>query len=233
MNVLITGASRGIGYALAKEFSRNGNSRLFLMSRSESGLNNLREACQKINANVEIVTIPFDIVQLEQEELPEVIKEVHLDILINNAGLLINKPFEDLSAADILRMIQTNLLAPALLIRKSLVNLGGTSHSHIVNIGSMGGFQGSVKFKGLSMYSASKAALASMTECLAEELKAQNIVVNCLALGSVQTEMLEEAFPGYQAPVTSEEMAAFIADFAMNGHRFFNGKVLPVSASTP
>jgi NAD(P)-dependent dehydrogenase (short-subunit alcohol dehydrogenase family) len=105
--------------------------------------------------------------------------------------------------------------------------------SHIVNIASMGGFQGSSKYPGLSCYSASKAALACLTECLAGEFTESGIKVNCLALGSVQTEMLEEAFPGYKAPVDAQEMAEFIADFALKGHKFFNGKILPVAVNNP
>jgi NAD(P)-dependent dehydrogenase (short-subunit alcohol dehydrogenase family) len=97
----------------------------------------------------------------------------------------------------------------------------------------MGGFQGSAKFKGLSAYSSSKSALAGLTECLAEELKEKNIAVNCLAIGAVQTEMLNKAFPGYQAPLKANEMAAFISEFAVNGHKYFNGKIIPVSSSTP
>jgi len=54
-----------------------------------------------------------------------------------------------------------------------------------------------------------------------------------LALGAVQTEMLEAAFPGYQAPVTADEMATFVADFALTGQQLFNGKLIPVSKSTP
>jgi len=97
----------------------------------------------------------------------------------------------------------------------------------------MGGFQGSVKFKGLSYYSASKAAIACLTECLATEFADSGISVNCLALGAVQTEMLNEAFPGYKAPVDSLQMAEYITDFALRGHKVFNGKILPVAMSTP
>jgi NAD(P)-dependent dehydrogenase (short-subunit alcohol dehydrogenase family) len=106
-------------------------------------------------------------------------------------------------------------------------------NGHIVNIGSMGGYQGSVKFPGLSAYSASKAALHTLTECLALELNDLEIKVNCLAIGSAQTEMLETAFPGYQSPVMAFEMGKYIADFAITGHRFYNGKVLPVASTTP
>jgi NAD(P)-dependent dehydrogenase (short-subunit alcohol dehydrogenase family) len=97
----------------------------------------------------------------------------------------------------------------------------------------MGGFQGSAKFKGLSLYSASKGALAILTECMAEEFKEKNINVNCLALGSVQTEMLAKAFPGYKAQSSPAEMAEFIANFALNAYKQINGKIIPVSASTP
>ena len=97
----------------------------------------------------------------------------------------------------------------------------------------MGGFQGSAKFAGLSAYSSSKAAVVGLTECLAEELKDKDIFVNCLAIGAVQTEMLSEAFPGYEAPVSPKQMAEYIFDFAIKGSQFYNGKILPVSSSTP
>ena len=93
--------------------------------------------------------------------------------------------------------------------------------------------QGSAKFPGLTAYSSSKAAIAGLTECLAEELKDKNISVNCLAIGAVQTEMLEEAFPGYKAPLSPKQMAEYIFDFALKGHQYYNGKILPVSSSTP
>ena len=130
-------------------------------------------------------------------------------------------------------MTQINFIAPAELIRLCLPFLGGNQSSHVVNIASMGGFQGSVKFKGLSVYSATKAALASLTECLAAEYAQQKIFFNCLALGAVRTEMLQEAFPGYKAPLNAEEMAGFIAEFAKSGYKFMNGKIVPVSLSTP
>jgi NAD(P)-dependent dehydrogenase (short-subunit alcohol dehydrogenase family) len=156
----------------------------------------------------------------------------HIDILINNAGTLINKSFDAMSADEVNRLFSVNYTAPALLI-KNLLPLLKAGKAHIVNITSMGGVQGSVKFAGLAHYSASKAALAVLTECLAEEYKNDDLVFNALALGSVQTEMLAEAFPNYKAPVTPEQMGAFIANFAINGRAFFNGKIIPVSITTP
>jgi NAD(P)-dependent dehydrogenase (short-subunit alcohol dehydrogenase family) len=105
--------------------------------------------------------------------------------------------------------------------------------SHIVNISSMGGYQGTSKYPGLSYYSASKAALAILSECLAVEFRELGIKVNCLALGSVQTEMFSEAFPGHRASVSAEDMGEFIAEFALTGHKVFNGKILPVAISNP
>jgi NAD(P)-dependent dehydrogenase (short-subunit alcohol dehydrogenase family) len=151
--------------------------------------------------------------------------------LINNAGALINKSFTETGEADFVEMLQSNFLGHVRIIQNLLPLM--PQNAHIVNIGSMGGFQGSVKFPGLAAYSASKAALHTLTECIAQELADRQVKVNCLALGSAQTEMLEKAFPGYDSPVMAFEMGKYIADFALTGHKFFNGKILPVAVTTP
>ena len=175
MDVLITGASKGIGYALAKKFALQDNCTLYVVSRAAKLLADLKAACQVINKKTIVHTIPFDLTTLQTGVLPSELSGVHFDFVVNNAGLLINKTFESYTTEEILGMLSTNFVAPVLLIQKILPYLGGASPSHIVNIGSMGGFQGSVKFPGLSIYSASKAALASVTECLALELSDKNI----------------------------------------------------------
>jgi NAD(P)-dependent dehydrogenase (short-subunit alcohol dehydrogenase family) len=154
-----------------------------------------------------------------------------VDILINIAGFLISKDFLQTTNDEARLIMETNFFGPASLIR--ILKPTMSSGSHIVNISSMGGFQGSAKYKGLSYYSASKAALACLTECLATEFTEFGISVNCLALGAVQTEMLDEAFPGYKAPVDAKQMAEFISGFALTGHKFFNGKILPVALGNP
>lgn len=157
-----------------------------------------------------------------------------VDILINNAAVLVNKPFEDMVAAEVENMFRVNVTSQFEFLQALLPYMGkGQVPTHIVNISSMGGLQGSMKFPGLSAYSASKAALATLTECLAEEFKDKNISVNCLMLGAVQTEMFEEAFPGERTEMTPLLMAAYIRDFALTGANFFNGKIIPVSKSTP
>ena len=236
MNILITGASRGIGKELVAHFAQTvTNATVYACSRNMDELQ--AHAVQLKSKCPSSKVIPLQIDLQNSEGLESFIKLQlncpHLDILINNAGYLVNKPFEDLSYNDALAIVQVNFIGAAQLIRFCLPLLQNASQAHVVNISSMGGYQGSVKFPGLSYYSASKAAIASLTECLAEEYKHTQIAFNALALGAVQTEMLGEAFPGYQAPVKASEMASFIADFALSASRVFNGKVLPVSLTNP
>lgn len=234
MNIIITGASGGIGYETAKYFCQSGNHSIIVIARSREKLVKLQKECHVVNPESTVTPLPFDLSQKDFTEtlIPEIRKVVDsVDILINNAGKLVNKPVKEFTDQDFDSIFEVNVKSPFRLIRDLLPMMN--TESHIVNISSMGGYQGSAKFPGLSLYSASKGALAILTECLAEELKDREIKVNCLALGAVQTEMLSRAFPGYKAPLTSAEMAEFLGDFAVNGHRFFNGKILPVSVSTP
>jgi len=235
MNVVVTGASRGIGVEIVKSFAKAGALKMIGIARNYKQLCELKELCSQFSMT-EFIPLSYDFQQitLNEPKLSGLIKQHmnHIDILINNAGTLINKPFDLISADEINKILTINYLAPALLI-KNLISLLKAGQAHVVNITSMGGYQGSMKFKGLSHYSASKAALASLTESLAEEYKKDGLIFNALALGAVQTEMLAEAFPNYKAPVTPEQMGEFIANFSINGRAFFNGKILPISLSTP
>ncbi len=233
MNIIVTGASRGIGFATVKSLAATGNNKIIAVARSGSKLDNLKNVCRKINPGAEVIPLSVDIGSDDAEKaLLQVINEVgDIDILVNNAGKLINKPFKDLCNSDFDNLFNINVKSVYRVIKILLPFFGG--NAHIVNISSMGGVLGSAKFPGLSLYSASKGAVAILTEALAEEFKDDSIAVNCLALGAVQTEMLEEAFPGYKAPLSAEDMGKYIADFALNGNKYYNGKVLPVSVSTP
>lgn len=227
-NIVIIGGSRGIGSALAESLSQSHN--VLVLARSVEKLVDLKKKCN--TGNLKFGTLDLKAENLKQT-LHNSISECFdsVDILINNAGFLVNKPVLELTPDEINTTLQTNVSG---LLQSCQVTIPFmTNGGHIVNTGSMGGFQGSSKFPGLSIYSASKSAVAGLSECLAEELKELDIQVNCLALGAVQTEMLEEAFPGYQAPITAQEMAEFIADFSLNANKWINGKVIPVSISTP
>lgn len=234
MNIVITGASSGVGFEAVLELILNSDHKVIALARTQEKLKNLYDIAKGLNPECVLYPAQFDIVHDDYPSglVPFIEERMgKIDILINNAGSLINKPFMELSQIDFAEMLQSNLLGHVKMIQHlaPLMN----ENSHIVNIGSMGGFQGSVKFPGLSAYSASKAALHVLTECLAQELAEQKISVNCLALGSAQTEMLEKAFPQFQSPIAAFEMGKYIADFAKTGHKFFNGKIIPVAHNTP
>jgi NAD(P)-dependent dehydrogenase (short-subunit alcohol dehydrogenase family) len=233
MNIVLTGASSGIGFEAALEFTLHTDNKVVCIARSADKLRKLLEIARGINPECTLLPVEFDIVHDSYAALVPFLQQRlgTIDILVNNAGSLINKPFMETTAAELTAMLESNVTGHFNMIQNLLPMMA--SGSHIVNIGSMGGFQGSVKFPGLAAYSASKAALHTLTECLAFELAESGIKVNCLALGSAQTEMLESAFPGYQSPVMAFEMGKYVADFARTGHKFFNGKIIPVAVTTP
>ncbi len=233
MNIILTGASSGVGFEAALEFALRNENKVVCIARSADKLRKLLEIAKGINPDCTLLPVEFDIVKDDYAALAPFLETHlgHVDILINNAGVLVNKPFMDTTPQDFADMLQTNVIGHVNMIQHVVPLM--PKGAHILNIGSMGGFMGSVKFPGLAAYSASKAALHALTECLAFELSEKGIKVNCLALGSAQTEMLEKAFPGYQSPIMAFEMGKYIADFARTGHQFFNGKILPVAVTTP
>ncbi|CAM1357308.1 MULTISPECIES: SDR family NAD(P)-dependent oxidoreductase [Tenacibaculum] len=224
-NVVITGTSRGIGFELAQQFANQGH-QVLALSRNTKPL-------EQINHS-NITTISVDLsneIDIEKAVSFVTTEWKKVDILINNAGKLINKPFEQLTTQDFEEVYRVNVFAVAELTRNLLPFM--QKGSHVITVSSMGGIQGSMKFPGLAAYSSAKGAVITLSELLAEEYKEQQIAFNVLALGAVQTEMLEEAFPGYEAPLSAKEMANYIFDFALTGNKYYNGKVLQVSSSTP
>jgi len=231
MNIIVNGGTRGIGKEIVMLLAKDKKNRILVMGRTASALTRLSSGAK--NRNLSTFMTDLAVFDKNQQAFLKAVTSVmkNVDILINTAGSLVVKEFMKFSNDKAREMMETNFFGPASVIRavQPLMKKG----SHIVNISSMGGFQGSSKYKGLSYYSASKAAISSLSECLAGEFRDSGVAVNCLALGSVQTEMFEEAFPGHKAEVSAKEMAQFIVDFALKGNKFFNGKVLPVAVSNP
>jgi short-subunit dehydrogenase len=231
MFVVVTGASKGIGLEIVKQLAPRPDLTVLAISRTSKELDKLKKTFPNtlhiIKGDITDSSTQKEIISLVKKQTKQV------DVLINNAGLLVNKPFEKIKTDELLAVYSVNVFAPFQLIQLLLPYMGKKQRSHVINIGSIGGVQGSSKFPGLSAYSSSKAAVAGLTECLAEELKTKNISCNCLALGAVQTEMLSHAFPGYKAPLNPEQMASFIVHFSLTGQDYFNGKIIPVSSTTP
>lgn len=223
-NIIVTGTSRGIGYELALKFANAGNQVLAISRKiPKTLLEHQNVTCLSIDLADETA------LQEAANFLSSTWKKV--DAVVHNAGALLLKPFAETTQADFESIYKVNVFAVANLTRICLPYL--QKGSHVVTISSIGGVRGSLKFAGLAAYSSSKGAVITLTELLAEEYKEQGISFNVLALGSVQTEMLNEAFPGYQAPISAEGMAAYIYDFTLNGNKYFNGKVLEVSSTNP
>ncbi|MDY2587424.1 SDR family NAD(P)-dependent oxidoreductase [Winogradskyella aquimaris] len=224
-NIIITGTSRGIGFELVQLFANKGH-HVLALSRNAEPVNKLKLKNVK--------TIAFDLCNNnDYKKVEEFIAAEwnQVDVLINNAGTLLNKPFSETTFQDFEQVYRTNVFGVSEMTRVVLPYM--KRNGHVVTVSSMGGIQGSMKFPGLSAYSSSKGAVITLSELLAEEYKETGPQFNVLALGAVQTEMLNEAFPDYQAPINAIEMAEYIYDFSLKGNKYYNGKVLQVSNSTP
>jgi len=223
-NIIITGTSRGIGYELALQFANAGHQVLAISRKTPQALmEHPNVSCLSLD-----ISVAEDLLQVEKFIL-QTWKNV--DVLLHNAGRLLHKPFDQITADEFQSVYKVNVFAVAELTKICIPFM--QKGSHVVTISSMGGIQGSMKFAGLAAYSSSKGAVITLSELLAEEYKEQGIAFNVLALGAVNTEMLQEAFPGYEAPLSAKEMADYIFNFALTGNKFYNGKVLQVSSSTP
>lgn len=231
MNIIVTGASRGIGYHTVLNLARDGEHRIFAIARNAAGLEKLQNEFSLIN-RAKLQCLSFDLAQKDYSLLMDAItdffeldKGMSIDILMNNAGFLSNKLFMDLKDEDWNKTFEINVFAIVRLIKSLFPFFNRSQGSHIVNIGSMGGVQGTEKFPGLSAYSASKGALNILTESLAKEFENENIRVNAINPGAVQTTMFEQAFPGKSAQIREDEMGNFIAHFALNGFKYMNGRL--------
>jgi len=227
MNIIITGCSKGIGLELVKLLAVN--HKVYAISRDVSLLNEMKQQNQYAK---NLFPISADITQIKQQFFDSLIDSLGIDVLINNAGFLANKPFIELSKEDYRQIMDVNFYGVINMIQLSISKLSNAK-GQVVNIGSIGGVQGSSKFPGLSIYSSSKGAISILTECLAVELDQYDIKINCLALGAVQTDMLNKAFPGFKAEITALEMASYIVNFINSSSKLSNRLIIPVKKTNP
>lgn len=220
--IVVTGTSSGIGHQICIQAAKM-NFHVISVSRNIEPLKDIGG----------IESFAIDITN--KDSVDEFIanlksKKIKIDILINNAGYLVSELFGDTTYDSFKKTFDVNVFGLAEITRSLIPIIN--SDGHVINISSIGGVNGSKKFPGLSAYSSSKAAVIALTEVLAEEHQ-NGPSFNVLALGAVQTKMLKEAFPDYNADTKPEEMARYILDFAINGNKLFNGKLISVSNSNP
>lgn len=230
--VLVTGASRGVGAATCKALVQEHGCRVIAVARGGEALRALKEELGAQADRLEPLALDLGAADAA-DALRNAVGPRRLHALVHNAGALLRVDMGGYTLGALEALYAVNVHMPLLVTQALADRLAGTPAAHVVTIGSMGGFQDSAKFPGLAAYSSSKAALACLTQCLAEEFKDRGIRCNCLALGAVDTEMLRAAFPGYQAPVDAGTMGGYVARFALEGHTLYNAKVLPVAVGTP
>lgn len=225
-NIVISGVSSGIGKEmLSKLLANDSIEKVFALTSNSKFSSEFNHP--------KVVAIQLDYANLDfQEALTSEIGETPIHGVILNAGYLEKVEQGSISTEQIVKSFQVNTYAPIMIVQALLNNIEA-GKAHIVAVGSMGGYQGASKFPGLSIYSASKSALSTYIECLAQELFSKGVRANTLALGAVDTKMLHTAFPGFKAPVTPEQMADYILDFLFKGGDYITGKVIPVSLVNP
>ncbi len=225
--ILVTGAGRGIGKATVEALQSLHNGPIVALSRRADPHQPSEGSIHHLHTDLSVEGSMDTVLHWFQQ------RNWCLAGVVHNAAAMLNKPFIGILPEELNEIYKINVYIPFLLNQALFPLLQEGQPAHVVHISSMGGVQGSAKFAGLAAYSSSKGALSVLSECLAEEWKGLGVSCNALALGAVDTEMLKAAFPGYKAPVSAEDMGAFIARFVCEGHKIFNGKVLPVSSSTP
>lgn len=212
--VLITGGGSGIGAACAAEFFRRGRS-VVLTGRTAA---RLEETARALGAADRVLALPGDAGDetFARRAFAAARRRFGtVDVLVNNAAFLVKKSFVDTTAAEWDAVMRTNLRGPFLFSRELLRAPGRV----IVNIGSLGGVQGTEKFPGLSAYTASKSGLTGLTAALAVEARPLGVSVFCVAPGAVDTAMLRKAAPGLKAGAAPSDIARVVADLAESGSR--------------
>lgn len=202
---LITGASKGIGYELAKLFAKD-NKKLFIVSRKEKDLLDIRnEFISKYN--IEVLYLAVDL--STEEGINELLKKLEeeniiVDNLINNAGIGSFGYFDEIEEKKDLELINLNIKAPTMLIKKILPQMKKRKEGGILNIASTAAFVGGPK---MSTYYSSKAYMLTLSEAIYEEGKEFNIKVSCLCPGPVKTNFQKEA-----GIVKSEKAKKYLMD---------------------
>lgn len=232
---IVTGGASGIGLAIARKFTER-KIQTILIGRDEK---KLEEAKQALGTYAH--TVPFDLTNLAH--LPVLVQDLlqqfgKIDVLVNNAGINMKKEFLEVSDADFMHIINTNVLAMFSLSREVARNMVQRGKGSIVNISSMASQYGIPK---VIAYTASKSAIEGMTRAMAVELSPKGIRVNCIAPGFIATDMSAKALnndPERKAKVLSRTPMGFLGQpadvaeaayyLATDAASYVTGVVLPI-----
>jgi len=202
---LITGASRGIGKAIAERFAQEG-AIVYANAREEGSLDTWATSCAKEH-NTVVIPLYFDVTDanLAKQAIIKIKKEQQrIDILVNNAGLVSYELLAMTNVEKLREMFEVNVIAMIQLMQLAARIMTRQKNGSIINISSIVGVQG---VKGQLSYSATKGAVNALTKSAAKELASDNIRVNAIAPGMVETERFKKVF--------DEKFSHRIEDIAM------------------
>ncbi|MDQ3262490.1 MAG: SDR family oxidoreductase [Myxococcota bacterium] len=182
-NVVVTGASKGIGRAIAERFAASGH-RVWALARSKDALDSLAAAYP---GRVVAMAVDIERVDAVLDACAQLRSEGPPDVLVNNAGVAVSAPLRKTSLEDYERLMAVNVRAPFLFCRELSEAMAERGSGRIINIASTAGLKG---FRYTSAYCASKHALVGMTRSLALELASRQVTVNAVCPGWTDTEMV-------------------------------------------
>ena len=216
---LITGGGRGIGAATAEALARKG-AEVIVASRTEAELTATVAALRAAGLKTSLIVLDVADDAAVAAAFSRIAREFgRLDILVNNAALLLSGPFAEMAMSDWDRLLAVNLRGAVLCARQAF-RLMRDSGGSIVNVSSLGGLSGTDKFPGYTAYTVSKFAITGLTEALAAEGRECHIRVNGVAPGAVDTVMLRQAAPHLRTctgPADIAKVIAFLCDPAESG----------------
>lgn len=234
--VIVTGASRGIGACIAKEFAKNGYNVVLNYFKSEEKAKEVSKEIESLGARVLLSKADVSDPAQVQAMVEEAIKVFgNVDVLVNNAGISISGLLIDMTNEQIQNLVSTNLVSQIVCAREVSKHMIGCQSGRIVNVSSIWGVVGG---SNETVYSATKAGIIGFTKALAKELGLSNITVNAVAPGAIETDMMK----GYDAETKNqiaeettlgrigkpEDIAKAVLFLASDDASYITGQVLRV-----
>ncbi|WP_246985052.1 beta-ketoacyl-ACP reductase [Halorientalis marina] len=234
---VVTGSSRGIGRGIAEELGRHGANVVVNYRSSEAGAREAVEAIEDAGGDAiaaQADVSDFEAVQAMREEVHDAFGSV--DVLVNNAGITIDKKFENMTKEDWETVMRVNLGGVFNCTKIFFEDVKAADHGRLVNISSVVGQQGNY---GQANYAATKSGLFGFTRTLALELASTGSTANCVAPGFVETDMLEDVPERVQEKIidriplnrfaTVDDIAGIVRFVASEESSYMTGQILGVN----